>query len=81
MNEEGRGPDGGGPPPAGSSGADTTVRSILPDGLPPSPPCPFCAGADTEIFSAFGSQLSVATYWCRRCRSPFEFMKWGKPTP
>lgn len=81
MNEEGRGPDGGGPPLAESSGADTTVRSILPDGLPPSPPCPFCAGADTEIFSAFGSQLSVATYWCRRCRSPFEFMKWGKPTP
>lgn len=47
-----------------------------PPGLPRSPPCPFCAGLETEIVNAFGSQLSVATYWCGNCRSPFEFMKW-----
>lgn len=46
-------------------------------GLPTSPECPFCSRKDTELFSAFGSQLSVSTYWCRRCGSPFEFMKWG----
>ncbi len=26
--------------------------------------------------NAFGSQLSVSTYWCTECRSPFELMKW-----
>ncbi len=41
-------------------------------GLPERVPCPFCDGQDTELHSAFGSQLSVATYWCRRCATPFE---------
>ncbi len=44
--------------------------------LPESPECPFCARNDTELMNAFGSQLSVSTYWCKGCRSPFEFMKW-----
>lgn len=47
--------------------------------LPDSPPCPFCSESETELMNAFGSQLSVSTYWCRRCRSPFEFMKWLEP--
>ncbi len=41
-------------------------------GLPERVPCPFCDGQETELHSAFGSQLSVATYWCRRCATPFE---------
>lgn len=45
--------------------------------LPSSPACPFCEGTDTELVSAFGSHASVSTYWCRRCRSPFELLKWG----
>jgi transcription elongation factor Elf1 len=45
--------------------------------LPEAPECPFCEGHETELFNAFGSQLSVSTYWCRECRSPFEYMKWG----
>ena len=48
-----------------------------PGGLPEAPPCPFCDGTNTELFNAFGSQLSVSTYWCGSCRSPFEYMKWG----
>ena len=44
--------------------------------LPEHPTCPFCEGTDTELFNPFGSQLSVATYWCTPCRSPFEFFKW-----
>ena len=47
-----------------------------PGGLPATPPCPFCDGSSTELMSAFGSQLSVSTYWCTACRSPFELMKW-----
>ncbi len=30
--------------------------------------------------NAFGSQLSVSTYWCTECRSPFELMKWRGTT-
>jgi transcription elongation factor Elf1 len=45
-------------------------------GLPPRATCPFCNRDETELHSAFGPQLSVATYWCRRCHSPFEWLKW-----
>ena len=49
--------------------------------LPVNPTCPFCDGSDTELFNPFGSQLSVATYWCRPCKSPFEFFKWAEEEP
>ena len=45
-------------------------------GLPEQAQCPFCKQEDTELHSAFGSQLSVATYWCRRCHTAFEYLKW-----
>ncbi len=45
-------------------------------GLPKRVTCPFCKHDDTELHSPFGPQLSVATYWCWRCRSPFELLKW-----
>lgn len=45
-------------------------------GLPESPPCPFCEGTETELVNPFGPQLSVSSYWCLTCRSPFEMMKW-----
>lgn len=51
------------------------MDSDVTGGLPVSPECPFCDTSDTELMNAFGSQLSVATYWCRACRSPFEVMK------
>ena len=54
---------------------DTTTASAK-GRLPEAPDCPFCGETDTELMNAFGSQLSVSTYWCNRCRSPFEFMKW-----
>ncbi len=47
--------------------------------LPATPMCPFCDRNETELMNPFGSQLSVATYWCNRCRSPFEIMKWQRP--
>jgi hypothetical protein len=43
--------------------------------LPDSPPCPFCHGTETELISPFGGQLSVAQYWCRRCRTGFDYVK------
>lgn len=47
-------------------------------GLPTSPACAFCGGTETELHSPFGSALSVATYWCRKCRTAFEWVKWGQ---
>ena len=44
--------------------------------IPAAVECPFCSGTDTEQFSAFGSALSVSQYWCRKCRTVFEWMKW-----
>ena len=55
---------------------DSVGAERLPGGLPEAPQCPFCEGSSTELMNAFGSQLSVSTYWCKECRSPFELMKW-----
>jgi transposase-like protein len=49
-------------------------------GLPEQVTCPFCERTETELHSAFGSQLSVSTYWCRRCHTAFEYLK-ARPTP
>ena len=46
-------------------------------GLPEHPACQFCEGRETELHSPFGPQLSVSTYWCRRCRTAFEWLKWN----
>lgn len=45
-------------------------------GLPERVRCPFCEGVETELHAPFGSALSVATYWCRSCRTAFEWIKW-----
>ena len=48
-------------------------------GLPEKVACPFCGQAEhTELHSPFGPQLSVATYWCRACRAPFDYLKWRR---
>ena len=43
--------------------------------MPESVECPFCGDTETEQFSAFGSALSVGQYYCRSCRTVFEWMK------
>lgn len=52
------------------------ARPLASDAMPASVECPFCGGSDTEQFSAFGSALSVSQYYCRPCRTVFEWMKW-----
>lgn len=59
--------------PAGRSRADETLHS---DALPDSVRCPFCGGEETEQFAAFGGQASTSQYYCRPCRSVFEFLRW-----
>jgi hypothetical protein len=56
----------------GAADLRVTLRSSeLPDAVE----CPFCSGLDTEQFSAFGSALSVSQYYCRACRTVFEYMR------
>lgn len=68
--------------PGDHTGADPETRGgemnrPLPSGaMPESVPCPFCDGSETEQFSAFGSAVSVAQYYCRDCKTVFEWMKW-----
>jgi rubredoxin len=66
-----REPNGRGPKRA--SGLQNPLTSEV---IPDSVVCPFCDGTETEQFSAFGSALSVSQYWCRSCRTVFEWMKW-----
>lgn len=44
--------------------------------LPESVTCPHCGSEETEQFSSFGSALSLSQYYCRGCRTVFEFFKW-----
>ena len=60
--------------------ADSAARRRLgsplhSDAVPDAVQCPFCRGSETEQFSAFGSALSVSQYYCRHCRTVFEWMK------
>lgn len=55
------------------SRADETLHS---DALPDSVSCPFCGRGETEQFAAFGGQASTSQYYCRLCRSVFEYLRW-----
>ncbi len=62
--------DGGEPR---SSRIDRTLRS---EALPEAVRCPFCGGTETEQFAAFGGQASTSQYYCRPCRTVFEYLRW-----
>lgn len=51
------------------------------EALPASVECPFCGGEETEQFASFGSAVSTSQYYCRPCRSVFEYMKWRDDPP
>lgn len=83
MDDSGRGGHG---EDSGADAADATEMdrknrdalrgTLTSEAMPESVVCPFCDGAETEQFSAFGSALSVSQYYCRSCRTVFEWMKW-----
>lgn len=62
-------------PAAGRRALAAPLRSAE---LPEVVECPHCGGGETEQMTAFGSALSVSQYWCRPCRTVFEFMKWRR---
>lgn len=53
----------------------TLDGSLGNEALPRRVRCPFCGGRETEQFAAFGSAVSTSQYYCRPCRSVFEYMK------
>lgn len=44
----------------------------------PVPPiaCPHCGSVDVEVEAAFGGSLMTSQYWCRGCRTVFEWVRW-----
>lgn len=82
AKEPGRAPDAAGEERARGRPASRILDSTLgSDALPERARCPFCGGLETEQFSAFGSAVSTSQYYCRPCRSVFEFMKRGAHEP
>lgn len=71
------GPAGGEPGPGEEApgGASAELNEY---GMPARPGCTFCDGTNTELHSPFGTALTVATYWCRDCRTSFEYVKWNE---
>ncbi|HLW60455.1 MAG TPA: hypothetical protein VKV57_11110 [bacterium] len=63
------------PAPQGSGGDG--MRGPAGADRPSTPACPFCDSDRTELLSLFGSTSLTSQYYCRRCRSAFEQVKWG----
>jgi DNA-directed RNA polymerase subunit RPC12/RpoP len=45
-------------------------------GKPDKIACPHCGSTEVELESAFGSSLMSRQYYCRGCRTVFEWIKW-----
>jgi transposase-like protein len=45
------------------------------------PECPYCGSTETELHSAFGSEISKSQYYCRDCRTVFERIKYDGNVP
>lgn len=58
--------------PRGSAG-ETPARTVA---------CPFCGSTDVAVEAPFGGTLMTRQYWCRGCRTVFEWVKWeADPDP
>ncbi len=38
--------------------------------------CPFCGSSNTLKEAAFGTTHAYSQFYCRACRTPFEWIKW-----
>lgn len=38
--------------------------------------CPHCGADDVELEAAFGGSLMSSQFYCRSCRTVFEWVKW-----
>ncbi len=56
-------------------------RSRPPDDTAPTVACPHCDSTDVEVLAPFGGNLMSRQYWCRGCRTVFEWVKWEPADP
>ncbi|MBA4538619.1 hypothetical protein H1Z61_16175 [Bacillus aquiflavi] len=40
--------------------------------------CSFCASKNVKQISSFGTAQLVRQYYCSKCRSVFEYIRWQK---
>ncbi|MFQ5605907.1 MAG: hypothetical protein ACE5HS_21770 [bacterium] len=40
--------------------------------------CPFCGATETQKQADFGTSIMVKQYYCRACKTVFEWIKWGE---
>jgi hypothetical protein len=50
-------------------------RSVVPREKMPVVQCAFCDSADTEPTSIYGCHMMTAQYFCRSCRSTFDWVR------
>lgn len=43
--------------------------------------CPFCGSGDTELESAFGSEVSKTQHYCNGCNTVFERIRFDGKNP
>jgi hypothetical protein len=43
--------------------------------------CPFCGSGATHAEAEFGTTHAYSQYYCRSCRTPFEWIKWEQNSP
>ncbi|MFB6173675.1 MAG: hypothetical protein ABEI39_03455 [Halobacteriales archaeon] len=58
-----------------------TERDAAAEGHAESPECPFCGSTDTELESAWGSEVSKSQYYCNGCHTVFERIKFDGELP
>ncbi len=52
-----------------------TARSPYTVGLPRAVDCPFCGSDETTPLATFGSLLMTSQYYCRSCKTTFEWVR------
>ena len=58
-------------PPEGAPSRDPS-----PGAPGPAVRCPHCGATDVELAAAFGGSLMSSQFYCRGCRTVFEWVKW-----
>lgn len=58
-------------------------RSVIPRGSMPGVQCAFCDSPDTEPTSIYGCHMMTSQFYCRSCRSTFDWVRdeWGEDLP
>ncbi|MGH7570593.1 MAG: hypothetical protein ACREMK_01970 [Gemmatimonadota bacterium] len=45
------------------------------------PACPHCGSTDVDLEAPFGSSLMTRQFYCKGCRTVFEWVRWEEDDP